>query len=111
MNFYLELGNFLDEFYKSSNEKRENMIKKNIFENQNSDMPMIPLFAATVHKLANDYNLEAPNWIWNKECYSKDTPFYDCNAKGNLRLLFNYKSPIEFKHRNLFVDENFLKRV
>ena len=29
----------------------------------------------------------------------------------NMKLSFMYKSPSEFKHRNLFVDENVLMRV
>ena len=69
------------------------------------------MFAAAVHKLANDYKLEVPAWVWKQEYYMKEKPFFDCNAKGNLRLLFMYKSPTEFKHRNLFVDENILVRV
>ena len=40
----------------------------------------------------------------------QEKPFFGCNAKGDLRLLFMYKSPAEFKHRNLFVDENVLER-
>jgi len=106
MNFYIILGDFLDEFYRSGNEKRVDMLQ-NIPPIEDN---WLPLFAATVHKLANDYNLNVPDWVWQEKCYSKE-PFYDCNARGNLRLLFNFISPTEFKHRNLFVDENFLRRV
>jgi hypothetical protein len=69
------------------------------------------LFAAAAHKLSNDYGLPVPLWVMGKSYKMLEKPYFDCNAKGNLRLLFMYKSPIEFKHRNLFVDENFLTRV
>jgi len=69
------------------------------------------LLAAAAHKLANDYNLEVSEWVIDKKFRLMDAPYFDCNARGNLRLLFMYKSPTEFKYRNLFVDENFLTRV
>jgi len=69
------------------------------------------LLAASVHKLANDYGLPVPEWVMDKKFRLTDEPYFDCNATGNLRLLFMYKSPAEFKYRNLFVDENFLVRV
>ena len=67
--------------------------------------------ASAVHKLANTYGLNPPEWVFDERCYLRDKPFFGCNATGNLRLLFMYKSPPEFKHRNLFVDENVLVRV
>ena len=112
-NFYLLLGDFLDEFYRAPDkETRQKMI---------SDPPSsegllcrreLPAFAAaTAHKLANDYNLETPSWVFEKQYYLYDQPFFSSGAKGEMRLLFMYKSPSEFKHRNLFVDENVLSRV
>ena len=58
-----------------------------------------PFAAATAHKLANDYGLKCPDWIFENYCYMQDKPFFACNAKSNLRLLFMYKSPSEFKQR------------
>ena len=72
----------------------------------------MPFFAATAHKLADDYGFTAPCWAFEQRCYLPgEKPYFGCGAKGNLRLLFMYKSPPEFKHRNLFVDENVLARV
>ena len=108
-DFYLSLGDFLDEFYRADNDQREDMIKNppdNSLPSEN-----LAYFAASVHKLANDYGIEPPSWVFDERCYLRDKPFFGCNAKGNLRLLFMYKSPTEFKHRNLFVDENVLARV
>ena len=108
-DFYLCLGDFLDEFYCSDNNNRQAMIN----EAPEFSIPKenLAYLASAVHKLANDYGIDVPNWVFEPQCYLRDKPFFGCNAKGNLRLLFMYKSPIEFKHRNLFVDENVLKRV
>ncbi|ADY56948.1 hypothetical protein Sgly_2674 [Syntrophobotulus glycolicus DSM 8271] len=108
-DFYIVLGNFLDEFYRQDSENQQKMIEE---EPSNYDLPVYQkaFMAAAVHKLANDYNLNVPSWVFKKDYYSSE-PYFDCNAKGNLKLLFMYISPAEFKHRNLFVDENILKRV
>lgn len=110
LDFYIAFGNFLDEFYASDQDGRIEMIA--------TEPPkgLIPkeygaFLAATIHKLANDFDLVVPGWTFKKDYYLLEKPFFDCNAKGKLRLLFMYKSPVEFKHRNVFVDENILVRV
>ena len=109
-DFYLLLGDFLDEFYKSAPNIRAEMIRDRP-EGMGSP-ELIPFLAAAAHKLVNDYNLNTPDWIFEQRCYLPGAqPYFACGAKGNLRLLFMYKSPAEFKHRNLFVDENVLTRV
>jgi len=109
-DFYICLGNFLDDFYNRSDLEKGLMIQT---EPGKYDIPIYQkaFLASTIHKLANDFNLEVPKWVFKPEYYSYDKPYFDCNARGNLRKLFLYKSPIEFKHRNIFVDENILKRV
>jgi len=108
-NFYISLGDFLDEFYSAKNPKRAAMIA----ECPDFSIPPenLAYLAAAVHKLANTYGLKPPPWVFDEHCYLRDKPFFGCHAKGNLRLLFMYISPTEFKHRNLFVDENVLVRV
>lgn len=111
-DFYLLLGNFLDEFYKALRMERQCMIADPPSERGlQTTRELLCFAAATAHKLANDYELDVPAWVFEKRYYMSDKPFFGCNAKGNLRLLFMYKSPTEFKHRNLFVDENVLSRV
>ena len=108
-DFYLLLGDFLDEYYAAGLETKAQMVAE-----PPDDMPQrewLPFLAATAHKLCNDDGLAAPQWVFDERCYLRDKPFFACHAQGNLRLLFMYKSPIEFKHRNLFVDENALSRV
>jgi hypothetical protein len=109
-SFYLLLGNFLDLFYNSSQIIRQEMIKD---EPENMDkIEYLPFLAATANKLANDFDLKTPLWTFAPRCYLQgDKPYFGNNARGNLRLLYLYESPIEFKHRNLFVDKDVLSRV
>ena len=108
-DFYLLLGDFLEEYYAAPPEKKTQMLSEppdNVSRREG-----LPFLAATAHKLCNDDGISPPAWVFDERCYLRDAPFFACRAKGNLRLLFMYKSPIEFKHRNLFVDENALVRV
>ena len=111
-DFHLLLGDFLDEFYRAPKETKQQMI----IESPSGDglqckREWLSFAAATAHKLANDYGLNVPAWVFDKNYYMLDKPYFGCNAKGDLRLLFMYKSPTEFKHRNLFDDEHVLDRV
>ena len=111
-DFHLLLGDFLDEFYKAPNEVRQKMISAPPSRlGLQCKRELLAFAAATAHKLANDYGLNVPSWVFDKAYYMSDRPYFGCNAKGNLRLLFMYKSPAEFKHRNLFVDEHVLSRI
>ena len=109
-NFYLLLGDFLDAFYSAADEQKADMLA-----DTPCDMPepeYVPFLASVAHKLANDYGLLPPDWVFADRCYLPGSkPHFACNARGNLRLWFMYKSPSEFKHRNVFVDENVLARV
>ena len=109
-DFYLLLGDFLDDFYRAAPDIKAQMLAAapHIMANRE----YVPFLAATAHKLANDCGIEPPRWVFDKRCYLPGgEPHFACNARGKLRLLFMYKSPAEFKHRNLFVDENVLLRV
>jgi len=111
-DFYLLLGDFLDEFYKASRETKQCMVTEPPSEFGLQNKPEFLSFAAaTAHKLANDYDIDVPSWVFEKKYNMIDQPFFGCNAKRNLRLLFMYKSPAEFKYRNMFVDENVLYRI
>ena len=106
-DFHLALGDFLDVFYRVGTAERQSMLDARPGDGAPD---LLPYAAATVHKLANDHGLAVPAWVFEKRCY-RARPFFGCRARGNLRLLFMYQSPAEFKHRNLFVDENVLARV
>ena len=108
-DFYLSLGDFLDEFYRAGDSARGAMLETP--PDFSIKREHLAFLASSVHKLANDYYLNVPDWVFDERCYLRDKPFFGCHAKGNLRLLFMYISPTEFKHRNLFVDKNVLVRV
>jgi hypothetical protein len=108
--FEILMGNFLDEFYSTNNDNRIKMISKAPLALEQPEY--VPFLAATAHKLANDYSLKIHNWVFNKYCYMPENqPYFPVNLKGNIRLFYMYTSPTEFKHRNLFIDENALIRV
>jgi hypothetical protein len=111
-DFYILLGDFLDEFYRSDNIQRRQMIELRPVQtvHPGKNQMWVVYLAAAVHKLANDFNLPVPDWVFEPDFYA-EKPIFGGNAKGNLRWLFMYKSPPEFKHRNLFVCENVLRRV
>ena len=111
-DFYLLLGDYLDAFYRADSAGRQAMIADAPFGQQlECKHEYLCFMAATAHKLANDYQLQVPSWVFDKYLYMTEKPFFAAGAKGKLRLLFMYKSPTEFKHRNMFVDENVLQRV
>ncbi len=108
-DFYLLLGDFLDDYYRAGQDARAQMLAE-----PPEDMPgreHVAFLASAAHKLCNDGGMTPPEWVFENRCYLRDEPWFGCKAKGNLRLLFMYTSPIEFKHRNLFVDRNVLVRV
>lgn len=109
-DFYLLIGDFLDSFYRMTDKEKTRVLS--IAPNDMTKPEYIPFLASATHKLADDFGITPPDWVFDKRCYLPgDKPHFACNAKGNLRLWFMYKSPSEFKHRNLFVDENVLSRV
>jgi hypothetical protein len=110
-NFFLLTSDFIMNFKKASiSEKIEMFV-----EPPKQDLPrpeFRPYLAAMTHKLANDENLPIPSWVFDKNCYLPgDQPFFGSSAGGDLRTWFLYKSPGEFRHRNLFIDELELERV
>ena len=109
IDFYLLLGDFLDEYYAAGQAQEARMVAEP--PEGMAQREQLPFLAAAAHKLCNDDGLVPPPWVFEDRCYLRGKPFFACNAAGSLRLLFMYKSPIEFKHRNLFVDENALARV
>jgi hypothetical protein len=109
-DFYLSLGDFLDDFRWLTAELRAAAIEETPEDMEKPEY--IPFLASTAHKMSLDSGLTPPAWVFNKRCYLPgNQPFFACNARGRLRLWFMFKSPAEFKHRNLFVDENVLARV
>jgi hypothetical protein len=72
----------------------------------------LPYSATAVQKLANDFALTSPNWVFEPRCFlPEDQPRFGSGARGDLSLWFMFRSPPELKFRHLLVDENVLVRV
>ena len=112
-DFFLVKGSWLDEFYRSSPETKQRMIDAppSKAAQKGCKREALAYAASMAHKLANDFHLEVPKWVFERQYYLYDKPYFAWNARGNLRKLFLYVSPPEFKHRNLFVDDKALSRV
>jgi hypothetical protein len=111
-DFSLSLRGFLDVFYLYTEDKRKmfKLIKDEPNNYQNVPDYQYAMCAAVANKLANDYSLKVPNWVWKDRYYMKEMYFANIR-KGRLRIYNMLYSPAEFKHRGLFVDENILMRV
>jgi hypothetical protein len=109
-SFEIHTGNFLDDFYRSNNEQRINMVIQEPPVNSTLAEHLLPFLAGMVEKLCNDHGIECPDWIYKKQYYLKEPVFW-MEAKGNLRYVLLVESPIEFKVRNLFTPANSLTRV
>lgn len=109
-SFEIHTGNFLDEFYRSDNEKRKQMVEQEPAFYPNLAPHILPFLAGMAEKLCNDYNLGCPAWVYLPQYYLKEPVFW-MEAKGNLRLVLLVESPIEFRLRNIFTSANSLTRV
>lgn len=111
-DFNLSLRGFLDIFYsyKYNKAKMVSLIKHE--PNQYECVPdyQYAICAATAHKLANDFGVKVPSWVWKNRYFLKEM-YFGGVGKTRLRIYNMLYSPPEFKHRSLFVDENILTRV
>ncbi|MDO9491260.1 hypothetical protein [Acetobacterium sp.] len=109
-DFIFALDTFLDEF-KNSEDKllllvEEPPISPYLTQEQYS------ILSAVAEKLVHDHKLiSSPNWILKKKYFLKQ-PYFQFNTKNKEYQDFLSKNAIpEFAKRNLFFDENSIKRV
>ncbi|MEG0584941.1 MAG: hypothetical protein RR504_00915 [Christensenellaceae bacterium] len=102
-------GDFLDEFYRSNTKTQQCMIDDEPRDFNNVDVLQYANIAATVHKLANDFKLNVPKWVFKSKYYLKE-PYFPIEH-WKLRAIYAFESPSEFKHRNIFVSANTMSRV
>lgn len=107
-DFIFALSTFLDEFI-NSNDKAALINDKPVVNNSFKTESCI--VAAVVHKLATSNNILIPEWVFDKE-YILDQPYYQFNTNNvEYQEYLRSKSPMEFRQRNIFVDDNALTRV
>jgi len=115
-DFGFYLRNFLDDFYALDQEDRQKVLISPVryHENYRRELSFI---AAAVEKLADDYGLACPDWIFDRRYYSADPLFpaflerTDPQKKSKLRIVLMVESPPQFKVRNIFVSRNCLSRA
>ena len=102
-------GNFIDDFNRADKQQKQGMLleEPESFPNVR-DIDYVNI-AATVHKLANDSGTPVPEWVFKDRYYAKE-PYFP-SKHPELRLIYMYESPTEFKHRNMFVSANAMQRV
>ena len=103
-------GQFLDDFYhEESSEGRYNLIKDEPNFINDKEIFMC-ILAGTAQKLANDYSLDTPKWVFDEKYILKKV-YYTLNTKNpKFQEYLRETTPLEYKSRNLFVGETILDR-
>lgn len=111
-DMWFAIGNYLDEFYYSlSKEERQIVLNEEpVWYDGVGDYEKA-FFSAMVNKLAVDYNLQTPAWVYNDEYFQLEKPHFAMDAKGDLRLVLLVESPKQFRMRNIFTTSNVLSRA
>jgi len=106
-NIKLSIGQFLDDFKHTKN-------KHLLIEDEPvgcSDIATLCLLASIAHKLANDNELEPPEWVFKPE-YSFPQPVYTFNTQNKeYQKVLRETSPPEFAQRNMYYGANVISRV
>lgn len=101
---------FLDDFYsEKSADGKYQLIKEEPVYDESSCVFMCML-ACAVHKLANDYNLETPKWVFNEKYVLKDIHYAFDTKDREYQEFLQKNTPDEYKCRNLYYGEDVLKR-
>ena len=106
-NITLGIGQFLDDFKRADN--KYELIKDEPISMQASKAALC-YAAAVAHKLANDSNINVPEWVY-RATYVMPEPVYAHNTKNEKfqEHLRNTSFP-EFTSRNLFYGDNVVSR-
>ena len=104
----LLFGEFLDGFYYNQSD-RYSLIQD---EPAYDDGDYYSCFlAATAHKLANDYDITIPEWVFDNK-YIYPAEYYPRNTEVEVvRQHLKKTSPTEFAQRNVFFGDKVLSRV
>jgi len=107
-NFTFALCTFIDEFKRS--DYKQEMIE-NPPDEENAIKEHLCILVATAHKLANDYDLEAPEWV-EEDIYKMPQPIFAFNTENKEYQDFLIQdTPYEFASKNIFHGANAVSRV
>lgn len=102
----------MDEFYYAlNNEQRQEVLNEEPVWFTGVGEYEMAFVSAMVNKLAVDYDLITPTWVYNDEYFQLKEPHFAMGAKGDLRLLLLVESPKQFRMRNIFTTSNVLSRA
>ena len=105
----VELGNFLDAFYRTPGEscvaERPEILKRGHSHGEITDA----LLAAVAEHLCRRFSLPIPAWVYEPSRYL-ERPYFALPAIA-FRATLLLESPSEFRSRNLFVTANALSRA
>jgi len=107
-NIRFLLANFIDEFNRSSLEKKQKMVEEFPFKGI-KNKKYAAYIAAMVEELCFTNNIDIPEWVFDKK-YSLKEPFF-VGGLESIKAFLIVESPLPFRRRNIFVSENVLKRV
>ncbi len=108
--FGIFFATFLDYFYRAGLKQRFLMVKEEPVKYENISIGKYAYIAGSVENLCRKYEVEFPKWVYKDKYFLKE-PYFSLNAKGMLRVVLVIESPIEYRMRNVFVNDNTLTRV
>ena len=107
-DFTFGLCEFIDEFKRSEN--KSGLIKKSP-QAIDATKENLCILAATVHKLANDYGLTVPDWVFDP-IYKMSYPVFAHNTTNSEYQQFLISdSPFEFAEKNVFFGSRAIERI
>ena len=110
-SFLLYFDQFLDDFKRASREEKVQAVKDEPVMYDRFAKNKYCIVAAAVEMLANQYDFPAPEWVF-AENYKMKRPYYEFNTTIKAyQALLRDVTPIEFRHRNLYVYPNVIDRV
>jgi hypothetical protein len=109
-DFIFAFCTFLDEFYHADGEEKKMLLIDEPIEGI-LNKEQYCMLACAAHKLANDYELDTPEWVMKKK-YIMLKPVYAFDTKNKeYQEFLRTTSPEEYSSRNIFYGSNILKRV
>ena len=107
-DFVLGLCSFLDEFKRSNN--KEQMIEHPP-PSSGIEQVNLCILAAASHKLANEYEIDVPSWVY-EPLYKMPYPVFAFNTQNKEYQKFLLEdTPYEFSSKNIFHGANAIERV
>ena len=108
--FRFAFSNFLDSFYRASQEERIIMISEEPAEMQ--DRVHLAILAAAANRLANLHGVPVPSWVYKGMYFLDESePYYDNVNHAEYREWLRRTTPLEFSSRHLFLGADVLSRA